>query len=470
MKTGLKEYLDYFGRSAFLSVKGFAVNSIKYGMEFYVLLRELEKTQWYSQGKFKELQDAKLKLLVEHAYNNVPYYSRLFKRHGIRPVDIKCVEDLKKVPVLTKDILRAHSGDFVARNINKRFLASGWTTGTTGAPVNALRTRKAIIFENAMIWRQRRWAGVDVKSRKAAVWGTIWNNIIVSSQITRPPFWRYNIADNQMLLSYYHMSDRTLPLYFKKLEDFNPEFIEGFPSTILILARFLKKEKKFFPVKAIFTSSEPLYDVHRKEIEKQFKTKIFDLYGQAERVVAATECPEHKGMHVNPEYGIVEIIKNEDTRRGEIIGTGLNNYAMPLIRYKTGDIAQFAGETCPCGRQMPLLQTVEGRKADCIMTPDGRIIPGNGIMSAFHGINNIKESQVIQEDVDYISIKVVRDQEHMGVDVDSLISNLKNCVGDGVRLKIDMVDSMPGSDSAKRRWIISKVKIDAQNENKNLSF
>ena len=226
----------------------------------------------------------------------------------------------------------------------------------------------------------------------------------------------------------------------------------------------MEKKNIFFPVKAIFTSSEPLYDVHRKVIETRFKAKIFDLYGQAERVAAATECTEHKGLHVNPEYGVLEIIKdNRDARDGEdgeIVGTGLNNYSMPLIRYRTGDVARFSPKPCPCGRKMPVLQFVDGRIADRIITPEGRIIPGGGIMGAFHGIDNIKECQVIQEDRYNLIIRIAKDNDSMEIDSEKLLFNLNKCIGKEMKLTIDLADSVFDDDMVKRRWVLSKVEVD----------
>ena len=463
MKSGFRENIAYFVYSLFLSAKGFAVNAVKYNKEFYRILQGLNESQWYSFDRLKELQDTKLRRLVEHAYENVPYYNGLFKKHGIRPDDIKGTEDLKKIPLLVREELRANPQQFIAANINRKLLAPGMTTGTTGTPVNALRSRESITFENAVLWRQKTWAGVDIGCRKAAVWGTIWDNVIVPSSIKRPPFWRRNVSDNQLLLSYYHMSDDTLPLYFKKLKEFSPDFIEGFPSTILTLSNYLKRQNEIFPVKAVFTSSEPLYNVHRNEIEKQFKTKVFDHYGQAERVVAASECHEHRGLHIHPEYGVLEIIKDDRDaaygESGEIIGTGLNNYAMPLIRYRTGDVARLDASACPCGREMPLLQSVDGRKADSIIMPDGRVVPGGGLMGAFHGIDNIKKSQIVQEDVNNITVKVMKDKVELGVNTDTIIANLKKCVGNDIKIKVETVDSFLSGGTIKHRWVVSKVSV-----------
>jgi phenylacetate-CoA ligase len=464
MRSGVNECIAYFCHSFFLSSKGYAVKIVKYNRAFKNILAELEESQWYPPERLQDLQNIKLRRLIKHAYENVPYYNRQFKRHGLSPDNIKCTDDLKKLPLLTKDTLREQPDDFIAKNISKKYLVSGWTTGTSGTPVNALRSRESITFENAVLWRQKKWAGINIGCRKAAVWGSIWNNIIVPASCRRPPFWRRNISDNQMLFSYYHISDETLPLYFRKLEEFKPEYIEGFPSTILTLASFLKKQGMFFPVKAVFTSSEPLYDIHRKEIEECFRTRVFDHYGQAERVVAASDCSEHKGLHVHPEYGVLELIKNNTPvpcgECGEIVGTGLNNYAMPLIRYRTGDTARISNLPCPCGRNLPLLQSIDGRSADSIITPHGRIIPGNGLMAAFHGIENIKKSQLVQEEIGRITVKIEKNSHNDDVDIKQLKLNLARCLGDETRVTVDIVDSIERGNSIKYRWVISEVKKD----------
>ncbi len=273
LSSKLYSKMAYHTQNLFFTVKGYAVKRIKFSNQFYQELEELEKTQWYSKDEYEEYQYRKLKQLIQHAYENVPYYEKLFNEHNIKPADIKSTNDLEKIPILTKETLRAQPQEFIARNINKKFLAPGWTTGTTGTPINAYRDKKSIVFENAMIWRQRRIAGINENSRKVAIWGTIWDNLIVHSSIKHPPYWRYNRSDNQLLFSYFHMSNETLPLYLEKLEEFNPDFMEAFPSTLLILAKYLLATGKVLPVKAIFTSSEPLYAIHKQEIERALHQK-----------------------------------------------------------------------------------------------------------------------------------------------------------------------------------------------------
>jgi phenylacetate-CoA ligase len=266
-----------------------------------------------------------------------------------------------------------------------------------------------------------------------------------------------------MLFSYYHISEETLPLYLERLAEFRPASLEGFPSTLLILAQALNRRRATIPIRAVFSSSEPLYGVHRSQIEQAFETKVFDLYGQAERVVCATECGMHTGLHVNPEYGILEVLAGDRKagpgESGQIVGTGLNNYGMPLLRYMTGDTARVSPTLCPCGRAMPLLDTVEGRVADTIVTPDGRRIPGDGIMCAFHGIGNIARSQVVQEGPDTLVVYIVPDGAPATVDTARLIRALKECVGPEMKIESRLVTSLDKSPGGKFRWVVSHCGV-----------
>lgn len=459
--TTLSESLRYVAHSAFLSAKGYAIKRLRAGKAFYSVLAELEHSQWLSSNDLHAMQNVHLRGIIYHAYQNVPYYRQLFDHHGIKPSDIDDVADLSKIPTLSKDAIRANPEDFIARNIPRRLLAKGWTTGTTGAPLCIYRTLASVIYDKATLARQRRWAGIDLYDRNVAVWGTAWGNVIVPHGVNSPPYWRFNAADNQLLFSYYHLSDANMSAYMDKLRDFKPAYIEAFPSTMLAFARYLRKQGETVPVAAIFTSSEPLYSSQRREIAEAFDGKIFNYYGHAERAITAAEC-EHGNMHVNQEYGVMEILLSgapvSTGEMGEIVATGLSNYAMPLIRYQTGDSARFQPTGCPCGRQSQLLSAIDGRTADFILMPDGRMMPGDGVMEAFYGVDNIKESQLVQESINRIVVKIVKDDAGVQIDTELLQSNLHSCLGGEMNFTFEYPDSLWKKGQLKKRWVLSKLE------------
>lgn len=458
--TTLTDSFRYVAHSAFLSAKGYAIKRLRAGKEFYKVLAELEQSQWLSSDQLRAMQNARLRGIIKHAYQNVPYYRQLFDHHGIRPSAIDDVGDLTRIPTLSKDTIRANPEEFIARNINRKLLATGWTTGTTGAPLCIYRTLPSIIFDKAILARQRRWAGIDIYDRNVAVWGTAWGNVIVPQNIKSPPYWRFNAADNQLLFSYYHLSDENMSAYIAKLKEFKPAFIEAFPSTLVAFARYLRKRNETVPVAAIFTSSEPLYSTQRREITAAFESKLFNYYGHAERAITTAEC-DHGNMHVNQEYGVMEILKSgvpaSTGEMGEIVATGLSNYAMPLIRYQTGDSSRFQQTDCPCGRHSQILSAIDGRTADFILLPDGRLMPGDGVMEAFYGLDNIKESQLVQESINHIVVKVVRDDPAAKIDTDRLLRNLHVCLGDEFHITFEYPDSLWKKGQLKKSWVLSKL-------------
>ena len=191
--------------------------------------------------------------------------------------------------------------------------------------------------------------------------GIFQGRVIVPMQQKKPPFWRRNIINNELFFSAFHLNENNLPYYFDKLADDNVMFLEGYPSHLYILALYLLKNNKKFPVKSVFTSSETLYPSQREIIEKAFQCRVFDYYGMAERTAFATECTVHGGHHLNSDYGITEFLDSNNEsldveNMGKIVATSLWNFAMPFIRYQTNDSCKLKKKQCDCGRNFPLME------------------------------------------------------------------------------------------------------------------
>lgn len=453
-------YSPYFIQNLWVNAYGLRVYLREYGKNFRKTLEEFERMQWYSCRELEEYQNRQLKSLIKHCYENVPYYNKLFRENRLTPDDIGSIHDLHKLPILTKDEVKANVAFLIARNFKRSKLVLGLTSGTTGSPLEFYYDNHICIVKNVVDWRHKRLAAVNVGDRIAMFWG----RVVVPGTWTEPPFWRYNWMLNQVLFSSYHLSVKNLKFYIRQLQRFAPKALEGYPSTLYVIALHLLSLRKTLPVKAVFTSSEALFPHQRETIEQAFECKVFDFYGLAERVVFATECAAHHGLHLNMDFGITEILnKNgEQVAPGEVgkmVATGLHNFAMPLIRYETNDVTVFQGQKCTCGRETPLIGDLTTRAEDMITTREGRYISFASLTLPIKLVNNIGESQIIQEDLDHIRIRIVRRPNYAESDTQNLLAEFRKRIGADMKVEVEFVGSIPRSTSGKFRFVISKVPL-----------
>lgn len=446
-----------FIQNAVVSAYGAGTRLARNGRLFRRFLDELMDSQWYSEEEFAELQREKLTRLVRHCYERVPYYRSVMKERGLAPKDVRESSDLAKLPYLTKEILRTRSEEFLAEGVARSRLFVGETSGTTGTPLTFYRDVHNVVFEQASIWRHWLIAGLPMWGRRATLRG----DAVVPVRQTGPPFWRPNPAEHQLIMSSFHLSRATAKDYAAVLRGFRPRALQAYPSSAYFLARAMLEVGESASADIIFTGSEPVYEPQREVIERTFSGRVFDFYGVAERVVFAMECPRHRGLHVAPEYGILELAEpTQEHGEGlfEIVGTSLNNFAMPIIRFRTGDLtAPLDPGPCPCGRSMPLIQAIETRAGDMIVTPEGRHVTFSGLTHAFMGLANIRRSQLVQEAVDRLNVRIVPARSFGGTDRDNLIAGLRTYLGEAIRIDVELVMDIPRDPSGKYRWVISRV-------------
>ena len=429
-----------------LVVKGAAFRVIRRGPLFHRILAEMQANERKSAAQLRAYQNEQLQHTVASAVRDVPYYRALFKRLGLDAGDIGCVEDLEKLPLLRKEDVKATAGDFVSERTRWKF--TGTTSGTSGSPLTVTRDYAGVNYENATLWRQFGWAGFGASDRRAWVRG----DVVVPMTRTQPPFWRYSPAEKKLILSPYHLSARHLPAYVAKLRAFKPHAIQGYPSSIAQIARFLQSQGQSLAVKAVFTSSEMLLESQKEVIESHFGP-IFDYYGNAERVAWIGMCEEGT-YHVAPDYSIVEFLPAQQGLY-EIVGTTLHNAAMPLLRYATGDLVALGDQSCRCGRAFPVVASIQGREADHIVTPSGQWIgPLNTI---FHGVENIAESQIIHDAPAHLRILIVPSSDYSRADDERLTQRLRERIGPEIAVDIEKVDSIARTKQGKHKLVISTI-------------
>jgi phenylacetate-CoA ligase len=274
---------------------------------------------------------------------------------------------------VTKTMLREHPERFLRPRAPGSFFRNTIrTSGTSGTPLSLVQTLGAVIREEGFIQRQLRWIGWRPGQRRAWIRG----DIVCAD---RPPdgrTWCHDRWGRMLLMSSYHLSSKTVGAYIDALEAYDPVVLHAYPSSVAALAAWLETQGRRYGARAlrgVLTSSETLEPGVRSLVERAFGVRVFDWYGQAERVAAIGTC-EQGSYHVLTDYGGVELLQQEDGSC-ELVGTTLNNPAMPLQRYRTGDrVVPGDGRPCPCGRVFPTVAAVIGRQERILTLPDGRIL------------------------------------------------------------------------------------------------
>jgi len=427
-------------------------------------LEQLERSQWWPRHKILALQDEELRKLLKYAYDNVPYYHRIFEERELKPEDIQTSEDLVKLPILTKQLIRNNFSDLIARDFPQKEMMPYSTGGSTGEPLRFYRTKDDFYnWGSAAELRGYGWAGYKIGDKCALLWGKNPYN----STIERFTRTSKELLQRIAVFNALEMSTEKLPLFAKKLENFQPEFIRVYPTAIYLLAQFIEKEgKPNIRPKAIITGGEPVYDYQRDLFLKVFECEVYSHYGSREMHAIASECPEHSGYHISAENVIVEIVDDEGEltsvgEEGRILVTNLRNYAMPFIRYENGDLGVSSDEACPCGRGLPLLASISGRTADVIFTKSGKRIPGISLPFRFFALLGIAQFQIVQETLEKVVIRLVMDREYPRDRINEVVKEIlyqyRSILGEDMDISIEFVDQIAPTRSGKRRVVISNV-------------
>ena len=438
-----------------VSSTGILENRGRFNNEFEGFSEFLTQSKKFSKNEVVEYQRHSLRKLINHAYKTVPYYYHIFKDLKLNPNDVKNEEELKKLPMLTKEMLTHNSHSLISRNIPKRDLIPVHTSGTTGTAIKFMWTKTGLAREFAFIWAKRR-PGVNINDLHASFNA----RKIVPIKQKSPPFWRVNRKANQILFSQYHISPNNALSYLNYLNDQPFIYYDGYPSSLYLLADLALQNNITIrkPPVAIYTSSETLLEWQKSTIENTFKTKIIDSYGSAEQGALAVQCV-YGNYHFIPEYGIVELIpvaKEGDLIKAEIISTSFLNYGMPMIRYRLNDhVLMSKDKKCQCGFEGAIIKQIDGRIEDTIITPNGSLI---GRMDhVFKDLTKIRESQIVQYRPEEIIIKIVRRPSYDKLEEETLLNELKARLGQEMKIQIEYVNFIERTSHGKFRAVISNI-------------
>ena len=424
---------------------------------FYPLYRQLVRNQWRPYAELKAEQEKALRLMVRFAYENVPYYHTAFRQRNVQPDDIRVIEDLEKLPVITKQIINQHWEHFKPRNLDRMKYTENATGGTSGTPFTYRLGNYDRFFSAALTYRGWGYAGYQLGDRMMMLAGA---SLDVGKKSRAAARFEETLR-NVKKRSSFDMSDDALQAYAHTVNSFKPKFVRGYPSALHVFAQWIEANGiGIHAPKAVFTTSEKLFPRMRRTMESVFGCDVYDGYGLNDGGLSSYECAEHCGMHVDTERSVMEIIDENghqiDEGEGTILATALHNYAMPFIRYDTEDIGALTADSCPCGRGYRLLRELVGKSVDVLITPEGTHVHGWFFALLLEHAKGVKEYQVVQDTIDTVTIRIVPDVGFDSHEMDVIRKHVHERSA-GWHVELALVDRIDRTQAGKYKYIVNRV-------------
>ena len=420
--------------------------------------RDAEQTQWWSRGQLEELQLHSLRSLLKHAEQTCPYYGADWSARGLDAARLQSLSDLAAWPLLTRDMIRQFRLKLRTTAPVKRMTKA--TGGSSGEPLQFDLDSGSNDRRTAMTHRGYGWAGAAPGTKQLFIWGTAVGNVPAWKRIKMDLHHRF---DRHLILSCFEFTPDRMRRHFERMNRYRADVIVAYTNPLYEFARFLKREG-LTPAKpkSIVVGAEKLHDFQRELIEEVFRAPIFETYGSREFMLIGAECDRHTGLHLSMENLLVEILNEDGSptphgEEGNVVITDLFNYGMPFVRYVNGDRAVAGFDMCPCGRGLPLLKKVTGRRLDTLETPDGRKIPGEFFPHLIKEFPAVRRFQVVQEKLELITVKLVVDGGLTLAEREQLLSEVRKCTGAQVDIRLQMVDDIPLTNAGKLKVVVNAV-------------
>jgi phenylacetate-CoA ligase len=425
------------------------------GSGFRKMYKYLMESQFFTKEEMRKHQEKQLQKLIIHAYDNVKYYNEIFNKYKINPYKIKKKEDLREIPFLTKDIVRNRFKDLRAKNYKKFYPGLAFTSGTTGESLAFLLDQKNREIEYASTWRQLTWAGIGFKDKICTFRGDFVNDLKCDR------IYKYDAIKKEYSFNSYCLKSNKIDKMIRIVKKLKPALIKGYPSVLNHISDHMRKQGiRVNGINAIQTSSEMLLNDQRNEIENAFGARIFDWYSSSEYVTSAGNCDNNEGLHICDETSIVDFRK--DGNFYEMIGTGLYNFSMPFINYKSEDYTSDMPTMCRCGRGLSIIPNIIGRNSEIIYTEKDTVItPSTFIHYWKHEVLSkldvkFKYIQLIQKKIDVYELNYVLDKELNAQNKKKIMKYLKKLLGEGITIYYCEIDSIP----LNSKWQCIKSEID----------
>lgn len=430
------------------------------GRRSLALLSRLRESERWPQERMNAFRADKLRRLVGHAYEQIPAYRELMDEAGVGPHDVRELEDMRRLPVMTKSLLRMRGDGFRARDIPDGNVTIGKTGGTTGNPMRIPRDSQTADWGSACYLRGLAWGGLTLREKRVRLFGG-------SLGIGKPrPFeGMRNWLAGETILPAFEMGPHNVREYAETIRKSGARFLIGYSSACYLLASLVEQFSLGVTFSAVYPTAELLPDDWAETISRVLKARVLPYYGCGELNSLGYTCPEAREegtvYHTCDEHAIIEVEDDAGGTslegEGAFLITDLDNFATPIIRYRNGDAGHIARPGCACGRTLGRILRIDGRINDLLVTTTGSRFSGVIATHAFRQIENVECCQIVQRAPGEVTIRVVR-----GAGYDPAVEEPKmrrifgEHLGEGSRVAIEYVQEIAKTPAGKARFVINE--------------
>lgn len=421
----------------------------------------LERTQWLAPEAIASIQFDGLRRIVRHAYETSPYYREDWRRRGLHPRMLRSMADFVHWPQIDRETVRSCRPSMRSNAVQGTLITKA-TGGSSGVPLQFDLDQGSHERRTAAAHRGYAWAGAEPGTRQLYLWGVPLGE---RSWRARMKDRLYNALQRRRVVSCFD-GGQDLPMRFlRELDSYRPDAIVAYVNPLYEAARSLEERgiRPAFAPRSIVVGAEKLHPFQRAVIERVFRAPVFETYGSREFMLIGAECERHAGLHITSEQLLVEILDDDGTPtprglEGNVVITDLHNLGMPFIRYLTGDRAMAGFERCECGRGLPLLSCVTGRRLDMLVSSDGRVIPGEYFPHLVKDFPAVRRFQVVQEAADRVVFRLAADAIS-AEDRGRLERLVREALGPTMRIEFEPVETIPLTSAGKLQVVINRTAL-----------
>lgn len=424
---------------------------LRYGKSFSKVYEELRKTEFFSEEELDNIVKEKLIEQIKYAYKYVPYYRENYNENDVKTMD--SLSDIERFPFIDKEIVKSNEDQFISDKFKKSELIQKKTSGSTGMPLAIYMNKDTTLKEWAFVVHI--WERIGFTSKSSRI-------LMREIEDKNKGICYFDGLKNELRIDISNMTPENMEIYCKAIERYKPDYIHGYPSATLQLCKFIEKRGIKHQFKGVLPSSEGMSKEEVNYIKRVLNCPCLSFYGHTEKLVMAGQCECSECYHVEPLYGYCELIdKNgevirEEGKTGEIVATGFCNTGMPLIRYKTGDLAEWSLKKCSCGRNYKLLKKLEGRTTEYLVDCNNNKISLTAFRYSFYE-QHVNSFQFYQDEPGKVFVRIIPEEDFTELDKRNILKTLEEDCDSQIEFCIEKVKSISKKKSGKRELIIQKL-------------